>query len=462
MDNPKINFLNTRVDNNNKGKKKNLSKLFFYCSIFIFIFILLFTFQVVLSGESILENFQKINIFSGTLGKDDTEPLKGEADDRINILLLGMGGEGHPGPYLTDTIIVVSIKPSNGDVAMISIPRDLSVPIPGYGWRKVNSANHYGEMKNPDAGGEFATEVISSVFDLPIHYYVRVDFSGFEKLIDQLGGIKVNVANGFTDYQFPTDDYGYQTVSFKTGWQKMDGKTALNFARSRHGTNGENSDFARSKRQQQVLTAAKEEILSFSTLLSYRKLASIYELYKDRVTTNLQITEMYKLAKLAKKINTLNIKSVVLDNGNDGPLYSTIASDGAYILLPKDMSFYQLQQMVKYAFEPAKEVKIKEQVKVEIQNGTKVNGLAYRISLDLKNNGFKILKIGNATEQSEKMTTIYDFTSGNLKDELQNIKKALNTNNIAQPSEALRNLTDPEIDFLIVLGYDQQSISVNQ
>src|SRR3989338_10869780 len=116
--------------------------------------------------------FQKIEhlVFS----KDVT--LEGERDDRINVLLLGIGGAGHEGPYLTDTMMIASVKPSTGDIAMISIPRDLLVEIPGKGLQKINYANALGEAKKPLWGGALATEVVEQTFDIDIHYYVRVDF----------------------------------------------------------------------------------------------------------------------------------------------------------------------------------------------------------------------------------------------------------------------------------------------
>ncbi len=457
METPKINFLFHKKE---KSKKKLIGKVLFYPLVFVAIFILVFSFQIVFSGDSIIESIEKINIFQNyglSLTKDT--PLLGEDEDRINILLLGMGGAGHPGPFLTDTMIVMSIKPSENKVAMISIPRDLSVPMPGYGWRKINYANHFGEMKETDSGPQFAADIVSQTFDIPIHYYVRVDFAGFEKLIDELGGIKVYVDNDFIDYQFPAENYAYQTVSFKEGWQTMDGLTALQYARSRHGTNGENSDFARSKRQHKVIEAIKDKALSFSTFLSYKKMSALFDLYHDHVVTNIKIDDIFSFIKIAKKINPENITNIVLDNGNDGPLYATNIN-GAYILLPKDMTFYQLQQMVKYAFEPEKEIKAKEQVKIEIQNGTKIEGLAYRTSVDLKNKGYKVVKIGNAQTQDYEKTVIFDLTRGSNSDALEDLVSKLKAN--VSPTDLPNEEQTSDADFLIILGQDQSDSSLSK
>lgn len=448
-------------------KKKSFSKFILYCLIFFAVFVGVFSFQVILSGDSITQTFGKINIFQNLgIAITDDKPLKGQEEDRINILLLGMGGEGHPGPYLTDTIMIISVRPSDGKVAMISVPRDLSVPIEGYGWRKINNANHFGEVNDPGNGAEFAAQTISKTFDLPIHYYARVDFAGFKYLIDELGGVDIYVDTAFADYQFPTDNYGYQTVSFEEGWQNMDGQTALNYARSRHGTNGQNSDFARSKRQQKVLEAVKEKASSFTTFLSIRKVSALYDMYKDNVSTNLEPWEMYQFYKISKDIDMSSIKNIVLEIGPDKPLYSTIINE-AYLLLPKDMSFKELQQIAANALEnPQQQVaaeKIEEpkieKTKIEVQNGTRINGLASKTSSNLKKEGYKVITIGNAAEQNYEHTVIYDITNGEKEDDLQKLKESLNALTLdSAPDDITYNQT---IDFLIILGSDSANLTLD-
>ncbi len=452
MTSHKINFLN-HLPKVKTGQPKS-AKILFYPLIFIIIFFLIFTFQIIFSGDSLVDNLERINIFGLSASPDRL--LKGESDDRINILLLGMGGEGHPGPYLTDTIILVSLKPSEGKVAMTSLPRDLSIPIPGYGWHKINYANSFGEQKNPGQGGDFATQVISQVFAAPINYYVRVDFDGFTKLIDELGGVKIDVEIAFTDNEFPTDDYGYQSVSFKAGWQKMDGQTALNYARSRHGSNGEASDFARSKRQQKVLAAIKDQALSFTTFLSYRKVNALLSFYKEHVATNINAWEMFRMAKLAKKIDKANITNLVLDDSLTGPLYATNIN-GAFLLFPKDMSYYQLQQMIKYVFEPNQEIKAKDRVKVEIQNGTKVEGLAYRKTIELRNKGYEVTKYGNCVKQDFAKTVIYDLTNGEQTEALTDLKNNFNANVAVDKPDWLEIDPNSQLDFILILGQDQDT-----
>ena len=209
------------------------------------------------NGDSGDANISFFSSFKSLVTSGDKE-LTGEEDDRINFLLLGIGGSGHAGPELTDTIMFGSYQPSTSEVGLLSIPRDLVVPIPEYGYRKINHVNAYGEVDDPGHGAEAAADVIGEVLDQEIHYTVKVDFDGFEELIDAIGGVDVYVDRGFVDYTYPTDDYLVQTVQFDEGWTHMNGDTALKYSRSRHGTNGEGSDFARAERQQKILVAVKE------------------------------------------------------------------------------------------------------------------------------------------------------------------------------------------------------------
>ena len=194
--------------------------------------------------------------------------MDGQKEDKINILVMGMGGANHDGGYLSDTNIIISIKPSTNEVAMISIPRDMSVDIEGYGWTKINFAHAYGEMKKKGYGGEFARKTFEKNLNIQIPYYFTVDFQAFADIINAVGGVTVDVPRSFIDYSYPDNNYGYQTVNFQQGIQEMNGDRALIFSRSRHGTNGEASDFARAKRQQLVIAALKEKLLSAGTYLN--------------------------------------------------------------------------------------------------------------------------------------------------------------------------------------------------
>jgi len=425
---------------------------------------------------SVLENFQFENITEwvsqiGKLIRSGDKVLKGERDGRINFLLLGMGGVGHEGPYLTDTIILMSVEPKEKKVAMVSIPRDLLAPVAGYGSRKINSINAFAEMKERGSGGEAVAKAVEEIFQIPIHYYVRADFAGFEALVDKLGGLSVYVDKSFTDYQYPTDDFKYQFVSFEEGWQVMDGATALKFVRSRHGTNGEASDFARSRRQQKILIALKDKILSFGTFLNPFKLQSVYETSQNSISTNLEMWEMLKLRELSEGIDSTKIIHQVLSDDPNGLLRAANV-DGAYILEPKSGDFKELQSMVQNIFNTETQIvfeKKPEPTRLEIQNGTKKAGLAGRTSQMLTELGYKVIKIGNAKEQNYERTVIYDLTGGKKNDELNFLRDKLDADlSLSVPSWMTSSATPSEVtifnppeatsptkyssDFLIILG----------
>src|SRR3990167_1741578 len=199
------------------------------------VFLGLASYHVVRSGNAVFAGLNDSSFFKEIIGfiQSGDKKLVGENEDRVNILLIGIG---HEGGLLADTIILANIKPSTKEVALLSIPRDLTVNIPGYGDRKINNANAFGETDNlPGGGGMFTARILSNVLNTSIPYYVRVDFSGFKKLVDDAGGVNIDVDKSFTDYEYPTTNFGYQTISFKQGPQKMDGDKALKYTRSRHG-----------------------------------------------------------------------------------------------------------------------------------------------------------------------------------------------------------------------------------
>ncbi len=425
---------------------------------------------------SVFENFEFQNITEwvnqiGKLIRSDDKILAGEKENRINFLLLGMGGAGHEGAYLTDTIIIASFAPKENQVAMVSIPRDLAVSLPDYGWRKINTINAFAEMNERGSGGEVTAESVGKVFDIPIHYYIRADFLGFEKLIDKLGGISVYVDRGFTDDQYPTDDFKYQVVSFEEGPQVMDGETALKFARSRHGTSGEASDFARSRRQQKIIVALKEKVFSLSTLLNPLKIQSLYETMSNSISTNLELWEMVRLSQMARDIDTGNIIHQVV-SADPGGLLVAANVNGAYILEPRAGNFSELQFLVKNIFNLKSQTASEEKPKItriEIQNGTKKTGLAAKTSEDLTKLGYKITKIGNAKEQNYEKTIIYDLTQGKKNEELNFLKEKFGADvSFSIPSWMTSPITPTEVtilptpaaasennntaDFLIILG----------
>ncbi len=282
-------------------------------------------------------------------------------DDRTNILLMGKGGGDHDSPDLTDTMIFISLSHKSNHVTTISIPRDLWIPDLQ---AKVNSAYYWGNKQsdNPGAGISLAKATVEDIVGVPIHYAVVIDFSGFTKIIDILGGIEVNVENTFTDPMYPiagkendncngdtTYACRYETITFTKGLQQMDGATALKFVRSRHSEGDEGNDFARNLRQQKVIAAIKTKILTPEVMFSIPKVKEILDLINKNLETDLTDTQKIILAR--KALNAGRVKDGVkqyainMDFLDNPPISRKYYN--AFVLIPKGGNWHKIQDWVK-------------------------------------------------------------------------------------------------------------------
>lgn len=373
------------------------------------------------------KNYTGSSPFFSFLKGDDVE-LKGEGDGRINILLLGYGGSGHNGAYLTDTIQVLSIDPNNKTVAMLSIPRDLYVETkkPTYAG-KINAIYSSGKpvtAKSSYDGATLIKDEVGTILDLPIHYYVAIDFSGFEKAINSVGGIDVTVDKDLYDAQYPAaDEIHYQTFSIKAGERHLDGATALKYARSRESS----SDFDRSKRQQKVMTAFKSKLQSSGALSDPTKVISLLNTLGTSVKTDFSVSEIKELAKLIKDVDTSNITTAVLDNSSTGLLASFTGDGGISYLKPK-AGIGNFTAFQKLAHEIFVDPLIKQEAaKIEIINTTSDSKAGDEMSTTLKSYNYNIT---NVTTSSTKIkeTVIYDYSNGDKKYTLEYLAKRLSAN----------------------------------
>lgn len=289
---------------------------------------------------------------------------------RTNILLLGVDYRTDmPSENLSDTMMVASIDTTakNKDVVLISIPRDLWVTLPGwkYGEKnqfnfytqgsKINAANAYGDAYDyPNGKGmELAREEVQQVLGIQIHYVVKVNFYGFKQIVDDLGGISVNVENSFTDCQYPIEgrenaypiSSRFMCVSFQKGYQYMNGEKALEFARSRHSDDNplEASDLARAKRQQKVMVAIRDKALSIGTLIDPLKVSSLIKGLGDNIETlDVDFGQIGSFYKMAQAINVDTAQHIVLtdnpDYNPDGTVLLKVGNSslygGAFVFLP--------------------------------------------------------------------------------------------------------------------------------
>jgi polyisoprenyl-teichoic acid--peptidoglycan teichoic acid transferase len=272
-----------------------------------------------------------------------------------NILVLGIRGEGNDSPNLADTIIVFSYDHSAKSATMISVPRDLWVPSLQ---AKINTAYYYGEQKDPPAGIQMAEGAVTEDLGLPIHYTAVINFTIFKETIDLVGGIDIDVNPGFVDAEFPIAgkenampiSSRFETISFATGSAHLDGETALKFVRSRHSVGDEGTDFARSRRQQQVITALRQKMLTASFLLDKEKLNTLFDILNKNLKTNLNQSLYPTLAKVALDTKNNSVKSVTISNLPDengfAILYNppTKQYKGEWVLMPKDNNWTALKK----------------------------------------------------------------------------------------------------------------------
>jgi len=302
-----------------------------------------------------------------------------KANTHMNVLLMGVGGGQHEGPQLTDTVMFASIDEGKNIVSMVSIPRDLYIPeLKG----KINTAYAIGEGKHDGGGITLSRAVVSKIMNKPIDYVVVVDFNGFVKAVDEVGGLDVTVDRAFDDYEYPIEENReelcghtleeatqliatqtptevfpcrYQHVHFDKGLQHMDGKQALVFVRSRYAKGSEGTDFARSRRQQKIIQAFKDKVFSLGIILNPLKITALYSLLSNSIHTDVKQEEFDDFIKLAQKMKNGKIQSIVLETedtetNKKGLLINPPLEEfnGTWVLIPKagSGSYLQIQKYV--------------------------------------------------------------------------------------------------------------------
>lgn len=291
-----------------------------------------------------------------------------QTNGHTNILILGIGGGTHDGPDLTDTMIFASIDRTNKKIELVSLPRDLWIPDVH---EKVNAIYANAETNKKGSGLAIAEAAVSKIMGQPIHYGFRIDFGGFVKAVDELGGLDISVDNTFDDYAYPitgNEDQScghtdaeiqaytaspsanqtdliffpcrFKHIHYDAGLQHMDGETALEFVRSRHALGVEGTDFARSKRQAKVIAAFKQKLFSTDTFLHPDKLLSLFGILKDSIDTDIRNEEIIAFLDQIQTYKSYPIQSAVIDTGGSdhvGLLVNPPMSDygGAWVIVPR-------------------------------------------------------------------------------------------------------------------------------
>lgn len=401
--------------------------------------------------------------------QEDVDPskLRGEGDGRINVLLLGRGGEGHDGADLTDTIVLVSIDPIAKEAGLVSIPRDLYVKVPGEGSMKINSVFSTGKSsvlnknRNPNdqikkdaenAGFNLLEDTVEETLGIPVHYHAMVDFTGFKQAIDTVGGIDLNVPTSV--YEPMLIDGRPYTLNVKAGMKHFDGHEALAYARSRHTS--ARGDFDRSERQRLIIAATKDKVFSLGTFSNPAKISQLLDNFGSHVQTNFSIQDLNRLYEITKQIDSSKIVSIGLaDPPND--FVTTDNIGGLSVVVPKagvgnykDIQHY-IRNTLKDSF-----IK-KENPSIVLLNGTSRSGIAKEKAEELKSYGYNVISVENAPSLNYSKTVLVDLRNGEKKYTKRYLELRLKT--LATGSLPDNSIQPGYADFVIILGGDTSSQS---
>lgn len=338
-------------------------------------------------------------------GKD----LQEDSYGHTNILLLGTGGDGHDGADLTDTIIIASINQATNQVTLLSVPRDLYVTDKRAGSTRINNLYFFGKnnLQSEQLGLDILKKHVEEITNIPINYYLKVDFRGFKEIVDTIGGIDIEIPEAVLDPMYPKgEDIGYETLSIPAGLQHLDGATALKYARSRHST----SDFSRSARQQLLLYAIKEKAEKEGILSDPSKLESLYGSLQSYLQTDLDTREIITLGKIGSQIKRENINTLSIHDDPTkcgGELYTPSRDlyNGASVLVPADKSYQDIHNLTDINLNHP-EIR-QSDVKIQILNGTKGIGLAAESKIILNRLCLNVIRFGNAQTKDVQTTTYY-------------------------------------------------------
>ena len=233
------------------------------------------------------------------------------AGEPVNILLLGSDRRpGESEPSRTDALIVARVDPLRHRVALLSLPRDLIVEVPGYGSTRINAATVWGELyQDPEGGIGLARKTVSNLLGIPIDYMIYIDFEGYINMIDSIGGVTVDVPTELYDPEFPTMDYGYTEAHFLPGPQHLDGATALMYSRIRHP----DSDFERMRRQQAVLAGVIGQLREQNAVESLKRLEEMTTALRGYVKTDIPEDRLLGLAWALRDVTSDTLERYLVD-----------------------------------------------------------------------------------------------------------------------------------------------------
>jgi len=366
-------------------------------------------------------------------------------NETVNFLLIG--SDKRPGSsYRTDTLVIAILWPKDGQVSMISIPRDLWIYIPTVGMQRINTAYQSGEIYGYAGGGPgLLKDTITYNLGIRIDHTAMVEFDGFRRIVDTLGGAEVPVSCAYTDWRLidPSydqyDENNWWLFTIGPGVVHMDGDLALWYARSRSKSN----DFDRGRRQQEVLRAIFDQALKTDTL---SKIPQLYSDLSSTVITDLGLADLLRMAPYAPKLTNADIRSYYIR-----PPYVSnwTTPGGAAVLLPDDAL---LKQMLVEAVTLSPRAAERTSIKIELQNGSPFDTYDGLASSRLNYAGYETI-ISSADSRNYTNSVIVDFTAAqdpNQRSVIRNILGLSSANELSMP-----NPNSP-VQYRVILGYDYE------
>ena len=330
-------------------------------------------------------------------------PPPWDGASRVTILVMGLDfgdwSADRTGPSHTDTMLLLTIDPVTKTAGMLSVPRDMWVNIPGFGYSKINNAYFFGELYHlPGGGPELAKKTVENFLGINIQYFARVEFTTFEKMIDTIGGVCLTIPEKITvgrTYE--------HAVTLEPGYQCLDGKSTLGYARDRYTAGG---DVDRAARQQQVILAIRDKVINPANFLSLiAQSGTLYKELSGGINTNLTLTDATRLAVLAKDISLENIQKGVIDYTMMQPGSVILDGQPSSILRPYPDKIRELVDKIfgGGTMEPMASGTIEQEMQAEaahvvVINGTGVDGMAKDTYDYLKAQGMNVTAYGNTVD----------------------------------------------------------------
>ncbi len=385
-----------------------------------------------------------------------------DGGSRINILFVGLrGGDPIKGdcPFCTDTLILLTVDPATKTAGMLSIPRDMWVNIPGFGFSRINTAWTLGRgSKLPGGGPALTMKTISHFIGVPIDYYVQVDFDTFVDIINLLGGVDVyNEETIVLDPMAHGRDFPKVKITC-CGMRHLDGRTALAYSRCRHIEQGcQDGDIGRARRQQKVIFGIRDKVLSpenFPTLLA--QAPQLYNIFSEGIHTNLSLQDAMKLAVLAKDISKENIKNAVIDDSMLAFDNVILGGKNASIMKPlpdkirvlRDEVFTSNGPVSPMAQDDPLTLMQADEARVRVLNGTSTDQLSTQTQSYLLRQGVRVTEIGKTKAASRTTIVLYS-------PKLYTLKFLLDTFGITNSAQILIRPDAAEtVDIEIRLGKD--------